>query len=588
MNDETLNLALSIYSNPGVYALLLGSGISRSAAIPTGWEIVTDLISKLKKLSGDSDETDLMSWYKSKYSEEPDYSRILERISPTQTERNSILRAYFEPTAEEREQQLKIPTEAHKAIVSMVKDGYVKMIITTNFDRLLELALEEQGITPVVVSTDDAISGAFPYIHSNCTVVKVHGDYRDTRIRNTKDELEDYSPVLNSYLDRILDEFGLIVCGWSGEWDVALRNAIIRCPSRRFTTYWALRHAPQDDAMRLIEHRSARTIQIESADNFLTNLCEKVMSLKQLEPFNPVSIPVAIATVKRFLSEDKFDIRLHDFVSEEIEKCRVEIESPRFVFPKKIEKELFQARINDYERTSYSLCAILTPISYFGQDAHSVHASKAINRLSETKIQQGLIALVSLQRYPALLILYSCGITALAAEKWVNLAAVLNKTTIREDNKNYPAIKYLHVWEVFKDKAYKWVPRPDAEREYTPANEYISSVLRDTLKPYIPSDTEYTALFDIFEYLLALVYIDTASRTPDSTWGPLGCFSWRYKDAAEDGLSTPIDEFFAKGTEIGEDWGLLTAGFFSGSLARLNIARDKFGTFLKEVRSQRW
>ena len=30
MNDEALNLALSIYSNPGVYAILLGSGISSS------------------------------------------------------------------------------------------------------------------------------------------------------------------------------------------------------------------------------------------------------------------------------------------------------------------------------------------------------------------------------------------------------------------------------------------------------------------------------------------------------------------------------------------------------------------------------
>jgi hypothetical protein len=30
----------SIYSNKGVFALLLGSGISRSAGIPTGWEVV--------------------------------------------------------------------------------------------------------------------------------------------------------------------------------------------------------------------------------------------------------------------------------------------------------------------------------------------------------------------------------------------------------------------------------------------------------------------------------------------------------------------------------------------------------------------
>ena len=46
MIDPIVCLSFSVYSNPGVYALLLGSGISRAAKIPTGWEIVIDLIEK--------------------------------------------------------------------------------------------------------------------------------------------------------------------------------------------------------------------------------------------------------------------------------------------------------------------------------------------------------------------------------------------------------------------------------------------------------------------------------------------------------------------------------------------------------------
>jgi hypothetical protein len=421
-----------------------------------------------------------------------------------------------------------------------------------------------------------------------CTVVKVHGDYRDTRIKNTKAELENYSSVLDSYLDRILDEFGLIVCGWSGEWDIALRNAIIRCPSRRFTTYWASRHAPKEDSMRLIEHRRARIIEIESADRFFVSLYDKVESLKQMEPFNPASIPVAIAMVKRFLSEDKYRIRLHDFVSEEVEKSRSEIDSPRFAFPSKLEKPEFQARMHDYENVSQRLLAMLTAVSFFGEESHGVNICNTINRLAETSNQGGLIALIGLQRYPALLASYSCGIAALSAERWWNLAAVLNKTSVREDNKNFPAIKYLNVWEVFSDNAYKWVPRPNAEREYTPANEYICGLLRETLKPYVSSDMVYQALFDIYEYLLALVYLDSCPRASGSNWGPIGCFAWRYKYAAEDGLSTPIDEFFSKGAVLEKDWGLLTAGFFSGSPERLTSVRDNFNVFLSRVRSQWW
>lgn len=50
MLDPILSLAIAMQSDPGVYALLVGSGLSRSAGIPTGWEVVLDLIRKLALL----------------------------------------------------------------------------------------------------------------------------------------------------------------------------------------------------------------------------------------------------------------------------------------------------------------------------------------------------------------------------------------------------------------------------------------------------------------------------------------------------------------------------------------------------------
>lgn len=50
--DRLVSLALSMQANPGVYAVLLGSGISRAAGIPTGWEVVLDLIKKLACAQG--------------------------------------------------------------------------------------------------------------------------------------------------------------------------------------------------------------------------------------------------------------------------------------------------------------------------------------------------------------------------------------------------------------------------------------------------------------------------------------------------------------------------------------------------------
>ena len=48
MNSSILTtLAFSIYSNKGAYALLLGAGISKASGLPSGWDIVTDLLKKL-------------------------------------------------------------------------------------------------------------------------------------------------------------------------------------------------------------------------------------------------------------------------------------------------------------------------------------------------------------------------------------------------------------------------------------------------------------------------------------------------------------------------------------------------------------
>lgn len=40
-------LATSMQAQPGVYALLLGSGVSTGAGVPTGWGVVTELVRRV-------------------------------------------------------------------------------------------------------------------------------------------------------------------------------------------------------------------------------------------------------------------------------------------------------------------------------------------------------------------------------------------------------------------------------------------------------------------------------------------------------------------------------------------------------------
>lgn len=108
--------------------MLLGSGVSRAAGIPTGWEVVLDLINRVAALEGADTASDPAAWYQQTYGTSPDYSDLLEQLAKTPASRRQLLRAYFEPTAEELEQGLKQPTAAHHAIARLVASGRIRVI----------------------------------------------------------------------------------------------------------------------------------------------------------------------------------------------------------------------------------------------------------------------------------------------------------------------------------------------------------------------------------------------------------------------------------------------------------------------------
>jgi hypothetical protein len=98
-----------------------------------------------------------------------------------------------------------------------MRDSYIQVVVTTNFDRLMEQALESVGVVPTVIVSPETASGMVPLVHSGPTIVKVNGDYLDSRIKNTEEELSRYDPAMDRLLDQIFDEYGLIICGWSAE-----------------------------------------------------------------------------------------------------------------------------------------------------------------------------------------------------------------------------------------------------------------------------------------------------------------------------------------------------------------------------------
>lgn len=568
--DPTLSLAFAMHSNRGVYAVLLGSGVSRSAAIPTGWEVVIDLIRKLAAMQGVSCEPTPEAWFHDTHGQAPTYSGLLKELCRTPAERQQLLRGYFEPSPEEAASGQKQPTKAHQAIAALAKSGHVRVILTTNFDRLMERSLETVGLSPTVISTPNAVDGAIPLTHAQCTVVKLHGDYLDARIKNTPDELAKYDRRVDRLIDRVFDEFGLIVAGWSADWDEALGRALLRGKSRRFTTYWAVRGKASDTAQRLIAHRAAEVVPILGADEFFQGLNEKVLSLSSFDPPHPLSAKTAVATMKRYLADDRHRIELHDLVTGEVE--RVMTVTSDAEMPLSVSRDIDEARqrLARYDSATTIVRDLFVTGAQWGGPEQARLWTSSLERLANRSDDVGgSTLLIALRRYPALLALYAGGVAAVACERWQILKTLLRESRIRSrrgDLLGQPAATELYPQAILDSAKGSMVLTP-GEQTHTPLSNHIFQVLREPLRAQVPSDDEYAEFFDQFEYLAALVYVDIHHASDQSRrWFPMGRFAWRDR---WNGLPGMINRVENESKQSGNEWRGVTSGLFS-SLERFN------------------
>jgi hypothetical protein len=568
MIEPIISLAFSMHSNKGVYAVLLGSGVSRSAGIPTGWEVLEDLIKKVAHLYGEECAPSPESWFENKFGEKASYSKLLDAIAKTPPERNQILRGYFEADEEDREQGHKLPTPAHHAIAGLVASGHVRVIVTTNFDRLTEGALEAVSIHPTVIDMPDKIEGAMPLTHSPCTVIKLHGDYMDIRIKNTPEELMKYDGRMNKVLDRVLDEYGLVVCGWSADYDVALEDAIARCPSQRFTTYWAHKGKLGVAARKLVDLRQADTIEIEGADPFFQELAEKVSALEEFDRPHPMSVKMAVAAEKKYLEEEKYRIRLHDLVMGETGRLLGGITDKNFPTTIPVSKEALRGRINAYDALSETVLGLIATGCYFSGE-HGALWAKALERVAHpSKNHTGSLNWEKLRLYPAMFLMYGGGIASVAAGNYGNLYALLAIPKIHTINRpeKLPAAVALSPDNLFDHPIMGMLT--DSRTDPYALNRHLLETLRGPLAEIIHMEEDYEQHFVRFEYLYALIHADLQAKAnvSDSYFsGPEGLYM-AAKERRNGGVTMRAVKREAK--EQGDQWPPFVAGLFDGSYQR--------------------
>ena len=579
MIDPLTSLAISIHASPEVYALLLGSGVSRSSGILTGWEIQNDLIRKIAMLKEEDCEPDPFAWFKKRFGRDPEYSGLLDAVAKSPSARQQLLRSYFEPDEDEREQGLKQPTDAHRAIARMVAGGNVRVVLTTNFDKLIERAIEDEGISPTVIHSADTARGALPLVHQQCCVIKLNGDYLDVRIKNTPEELADYDEEIVGLLDQVLDQFGLVVSGWSGEWDAALRAAIERCPSRRFPFVWATIGDLTESAQQLVNLRAGEIIRTTDADSLFGRLSELVAALEESRRPHPTSVEASSALVKRYLSDPRYSSRLYDLVIDETEAAYQKIAEYNDESLQQSQQERDLGRVLRHHREILEILQnLLVHGCALGKTEHEGIWTEVVERMARVpETEDGAVRSGGLWHYPAMVLFYTIGLIAVARQRTELLARLLSAPQGRNLYETKPLLVAFD-WIGM----HRYVESIKERGTCVPLSEHLSDTLREPVRRYVPDAGQYDECFDRFEYIRALVYMDLekkVGRQGRGSWAPPGRF------CAKDFTGFPSGTQLVKKEveRMGGDWPLLRLGLFEGSLERLLSLARELDEFVKRL-----
>jgi hypothetical protein len=425
------------------------------------------------------------------------------------------------------------------------------------------------------------VHGALPLIHTQCCLFKVHGDYLDTRILNTPEELSAYPAEFEQLLDRIFDEFGLIVCGWSADWDEALRRAITRAPSRRFATYWAARGGPSASAQQLIDHRGAQVVAIKDADSFFASVQQQVESLEEFARPHPLSTEAAVASLKRYLSEPKYRIQLHDLVTDEVMRVAHAVKTDKFSVSTPVpDVASATARVREYEAASETLVAMAIQGGLWAEAEHYQIWTRSIALLAQSRTANGTVydAWRGFEKYPATLLLYALGLGAVDSGRLKFLQVLLKQPVVREYREDKLVGDVLPPAFLFERDNCAKLLEGRADR-YAPLNDWLHDKLRPLLARVVISDAQYTYLFDKFEVLLALAHASRVDRASQWYWPAVGAFGYRGDNRTR--ILKEIDESLAM---RGADSPYVTSQLFGETAEECRKVMEDFVTAMSKVR----
>lgn len=300
-------------------------------------------------------------------------------------------------------------------------------------------------------------------------------------------------------------------------------------------------------------------------------------------PAAPRRPKVSRSQLKRYLVDERHRIRLYDLVSEETEKLCAALTEKNFPSNVPVTPEELLKRVHRYEELSDELVSIFITGSFWGEKNQELIWVKLLERVANApEARTGYPQWLSLQLYPALLLLYAGGVAAIANEKYSTLEGLLVKPRLIGPEGDCRLVDRLSPATVFEDERLSLALNGNVVR-HAPVSSYLCSSLRDRFREFVPADDVYDDIFDQFEYMYSLVWIDENPIGASLGWMPLGRFAWRHLSGLQYGTNI-VGRLSAEVAQLGKDWPAFRAGLFGGSMRRFMSARNRVATFMASQR----
>lgn len=586
--DRLTTLAFSLYSNKGAYAVLLGSGVSRSAHMPSAWDVENSLIEQLAAIQGVSGQDDWHKWFLGFYGTDADYSSLLANIASTKTERVALMKGFFEPDENEKELGWKKPTVAHRSLARLIKNGYVKVILTTNFDRLIEEALSSEGVSFQVVQDESDLDKIVPLQHSMVpTIVKINGDYIDCRFRNTAAELSSYPERFKSFISRIFEDYGLITCGWSATWDTGLVSILKNASHSRYNAFFGYVSKSNDTLNELAKCREGEILAMKDADSLFKELFEQVLALENSSVSHTTSKDILVARIKKYLSSSQYDIEYEDLVDQLGQEAYQKVQAVAN-YDQYLNQEVFQSFLKKHQEAVAELMDIAILVGRWGKPHHFKAIGEVLVKLCLRPLVPNQVTMGHTNYVHGIaptLLLNTLGVASVHYGNFKGLNSVLSLKVPAENfmtyNKPEPLLYLIGDSHIGRDL------NGLVDRNYFyPYSTLLIGLLQDHFQKVFTLNAEYESAFYKWEKLKSLVYGFNKCFILNIFHVPIGFFT-RYEAEQRFRIQEESDYcvFFDSADELKNEWPPIKQGMFGGSYQKYKEVLDQAEDYYKNNRS---